>query len=407
MLVSFVVYGSLSILLAACMVMTYFQLKKYFEGQATVAFSVETWHDRLDFPAVSFCPGFKREKVVELVWPVRFLNSDYYEVNETYEDTFPTTREGMEALWREITYGPDEIVLAIGAQYQGLSFSVVSSVRYRPEEILGKRIECLSFDQHHTISGRCYTVTTWCKVPAAQYLQILVNFANITESTMTVSLHHPKAFLGTNAYFYPGPVQVEKMERDSDLDLVVFTKLKKRGDEEEGSEEDEYFDCVNNAVRASAQASADALCYHPSFRSILGDGLSDRMAPCASELEYFYANFALMESVSLLSSGAGCRRPTSETSYTISKRDNVQVIFLKEMANLFVSLGNTDVTVEKEYTLQDFYAIVATLGGSVGIFVGWSLYDLAKLLARGIEKGIGKAKEFGKGKTMSKVRSLR
>ncbi len=402
-----VIYGSLSVLLTACVVTSYFQMRKYFEGQATVAFSVETWHDELDLPAVSFCPGFKRERVVELVWPVRFLNTDRYKVNETYEDTFPTTREGMEALWDEITYGPDEIILTVGAQYQGLTFDETGSVTYRPEDLLGRRIGCLSLDRHDTISGRCYTVTTWCKVAAASHLQIVVNFANISEGAITASLHHPKAFLGNNANFYPGPVQVEKMERDSDLDLVVYTKRKRRVDDEgEGGEEDDYLDCVNDAIRASALASAGALCYHPSFRSILGEELSDQLTSCASELEYFYANFALMDIVSLLISGTGCKRPTSETSYSINRRDHVQVIFLREMAILYVSLGNTDVTVQREYTLQDFYAIVATLGGSIGIFIGWSLYDLAKLLARGIERGMGKVKELGKGKTLNKVRSL-
>ncbi len=54
---------------------------------------------------------------------------------------------------------------------------------------------------------------------------------------------------------------------------------------------------------------------------------------------------------------------------------------MEPQALLFVGLSDTDITVEEDYTLQDFYAIVATLGGSIGIFIGWSFYDVAKLVA--------------------------
>ncbi len=54
---------------------------------------------------------------------------------------------------------------------------------------------------------------------------------------------------------------------------------------------------------------------------------------------------------------------------------------MEPQAHLFVGLSDTDITIEEDYALQDFSAIVATLGGSIGIFVGWSLYDLAKLVA--------------------------
>ncbi len=55
-------------------------------------------------------------------------------------------------------------------------------------------------------------------------------------------------------------------------------------------------------------------------------------------------------------------------------------------SKLYITLGDTDVTVEEEYTLQDFSAIVGTLGGSIGIFLGWSLLDLTKLAGEAIHK---------------------
>ncbi len=54
---------------------------------------------------------------------------------------------------------------------------------------------------------------------------------------------------------------------------------------------------------------------------------------------------------------------------------------MRRMARTYVMLDNTDIVIEEEYTLQDFSAIVATLGGSVGIFLGWSLLDGSRMLA--------------------------
>ncbi len=67
-----------------------------------------------------------------------------------------------------------------------------------------------------------------------------------------------------------------------------------------------------------------------------------------------------------------------ETSYEPITADVSQAIFVERISQLFLSLDTTDVTYEEEYTLQDFSGIVATLGGSIGIFLGWSLFDLFK-----------------------------
>ncbi len=66
--------------------------------------------------------------------------------------------------------------------------------------------------------------------------------------------------------------------------------------------------------------------------------------------------------------------------------DVKQTVLLKEMSSLYVWLENSDIIVEEEYTLQDFSAIVATLGGSIGIFLGWSLLDLCRLLAHFLKR---------------------
>ncbi len=93
------------------------------------------------------------------------------------------------------------------------------------------------------------------------FINFKLNFTNvIAGGPMTVALHHPKAYLGNNAMFYPGPVTMERIYADSILDLVIHTKVTKRAEEEKTGEdvsEDDFYDCINTATRAMLNASLD------------------------------------------------------------------------------------------------------------------------------------------------------
>ncbi len=116
-------FSGLFVLIIICTIMIYNQLGKYVAAQATLAYRVDTSQDLLDFPAVSFCPGYKKDKVRELVWPTLYLNPHFTDSNKSYEDTFPTTAEEMHQVWDEMTFGPDEIIIDFDAEYQFANMS--------------------------------------------------------------------------------------------------------------------------------------------------------------------------------------------------------------------------------------------------------------------------------------------
>ncbi len=68
----------------------------------------------------------KADKALDLVWPIRFLNPDS-PVNETaLGETFPTSREAMEAAWDDLNYDVGEILLKVGAQYDAYTYDSVA-----------------------------------------------------------------------------------------------------------------------------------------------------------------------------------------------------------------------------------------------------------------------------------------
>ncbi len=374
--------SSLSALLILCTVMIYAQMNKYLASQSTVAYNIDTSHDILNFPAVSICPGFKVDRVKKLMWPIRVWEPPVFTKN--YSDTYPSTRAGMEELWNEITYSPSEILTWISLDYHEDPENA-TWIYHTPDDLLNKKIGCVTLDQHDTLTGKCYTITTWCKVKALRNLALNFNFTLMKEDIIPVSIHHPKAYLGNNINFFPGPVVNEYVNRDTLLDLKLFTKIKEQKDLNVTATEDEYYGCVNEAFRKNIESNLDRFCYFPYLRSILGK-YADTIEHCPNETTLYGVFQMALHPLYVLYRDHGCPKPEEETSYTVDRRDHKQMVYLTERSEFYVTLGNTHILREVEYQLQDIYAMVATIGGSIGIFLGWSLYDLSKAMAHCLQK---------------------
>ncbi len=52
----------------------------------------------------------------------------------------------------------------------------------------------------------------------------------------------------------------------------------------------------------------------------------------------------------------------------------------------FILFLDSEVTVLEEHVLLDFPTLLSTVGGIVGVFLGWSLLDLSWWLCKGVEK---------------------
>ena len=89
-------------------------------------------------------------RVVDLLWPIRFVLPEHYNTSETFNDTFPTTREGIDTLWDSITYAPEEIITSVLSQFADGGYEFKDSeldFSKDPKELLGRRVGCLSLDQ--------------------------------------------------------------------------------------------------------------------------------------------------------------------------------------------------------------------------------------------------------------------
>lgn len=383
--VEFITKTGLVGLTLMCLIMIYFQMQKYINAQTTIASQIDSSNDKLGLPSISLCPGFKKDLVSKLIWPIRMYDYTLYGINDTFEDTFPTTREGADALWDEYTYKPDEIFMSIGATFENIKYGT-NAVADGPLDLLNKKDGCVSLSRHDGLLGKCYTINTLCKVTAADDYLITFNMSSIPKHVMSLILHHPKGYLGINGP-RPGPIIADRrVEREIVSSITLFTKHKRNHNGHSDVNEDEYYECVNNATRSRAKELSSFICYHPSFRNIAGNELADELKPCKSESDFFASYFMVFDASQKLVNNSECKLPAVMTTYDVTRTDQLQDVFTKpDMATMFMTLGNTDIIIEEDYNLQDFVAIIATLGGSVGIFLGWSLFDLIKSVTFGLE----------------------
>ncbi len=171
----------------------------------------------------------------------------------------------MEALWQELTYNVEDIMLTVWAEYDGYNYDPQGEGIYNATELLAQKTvkegKCLRLDQIDTFLGKCFTITTVCEVPRDKFLSVVANFErtlsgdNYRYNSLAFTVHHPGALLGLNGNFYPGPVVAKSLQGDSMLIVKLRTKVKRRKESESDRyiTEEELYSCLTKAVRDSAR----------------------------------------------------------------------------------------------------------------------------------------------------------
>ncbi len=74
-------------------------------------------------------------------------------------------------------------------------------------------------------------------------------------------------------------------------------------------------------------------------------------------------------------------------AFTAKRQDEHQFLY-RGTAAVFVLYETTEVTLEEEYVLLDLPALIAAVGGFVGMILGWSAKDLARIVFERLDQAI-------------------
>ncbi len=75
-----------------------------------------------------------------------------------------------------------------------------------------------------------------------------------------------------------------------------------------------------------------------------------------------------------------CRRACKHPAYSVSSAPYVGGMVKPNTSQLMAYYTNLNIVMKSEYLVYDFSAIVAAVGGSLGLFLGFSFHDGTKKL---------------------------
>ncbi len=89
------------------------------------------------------------------------------------------------------------------------------------------------------------------------------------------------------------------------------------------------------------------------------------------------ALFNTGQAVLMDDAATGCKRPCAMAEARVDKTVYMQMRPLVNESNLAVYYKTMDAVIEEEVLLYDLNSFVAAMGGSMGLFLGFSCYQLA------------------------------
>ncbi len=361
---------------------TVLQLNKYASEQTTLA-KTSRLEEVLLMPAISFCLGFDRDKAEMLPWMMWTKQG---------EDNFPATWEEAERQWEQVTLSTGQVQVQVSTRRPDEKIWHCQEHCYDigniTSNVANKTEGCLSAEEHGTLSGKCYTLQWRC--PMTQYHpDIRIHFFNLSsfsQSRLVLYLHDSREVLGLNENFWHGSVTAVELFVGEVTDVMIQKKVRKR----QGTfSEEDYFSCMTEAhLQWGDSLNETSLCQVPSFESVLKGVSKVGVIPFCPSAKSYHASLTQAIYPLLQGLSSNCREPNEQAGY-VTKQGSQVAILPRHQAIVNICLGSMEVIVEEEYILLDFGATISAVGGIMGMLLGWSAKDLARLIPSTLEKLAG------------------
>ncbi len=285
------------------------------------------------------------------------------------------SEEEMVNEWRSMTFNMEETFIEI--QLPNDAYLTVPNENSMTISVSGFELE-----MSHTVSGNCFTLLLDDPLQGHSYLTVRLNITNT--APLAIYLHHRKSMSGLNNNFWFGPTVGETVMTEMGLDLVLYKrKSKKRYPERDWLTEEQRYACLTQYVTDKLKGDP-LICYHVAFDSILGPFRSGlKVCPTLGDFLATYKEIKYL----LWNSHKKCPPALDETTYSVSRRESpvMSPDENSKVVDLYVSYGSMSVLLEEEYELMDFGTLLGAVGGAMGMLLGWSFLDGARVLTTAME----------------------
>lgn len=385
------------VLLLLCLIgLCYDLFGKFYSGQTTVARRTET-HPDLPLPDLSFCPGFKRDDLESQLYPISVWGQGSFDIEALADpeviDSYPDSVEGVKDDWKKVTFDFSEIIHNFTVFGPGPKEITPVDLR---EAFNGSSESPVRLLKVGTLVGDCYTLQFPGRFTPATSFSLRLNVSQVENRRMSLYFHHPLVNFGLNSNFWPVRISQAEIHLPNFIyDIAIHQKVEINDKSGHSRTEEDFYECqrknLGSIFMRTSHFDEDCErvepCFHPSLESVielLDNATKSNLSYCLTNRAYACSQrrlfFALML---MLQKSFDCPpAPKSLVSYDVERRVSDMAQKRDGAAWIFLYLGDTDVTVEEEYILADFFAVIAAVGGSLGMLVGWSCLDFVRYMVK-------------------------
>ncbi len=362
------VYASCLFCFGVCfMLQAWDALSKYLEGAVTI--SVRRRQDpNLLFPSLAFCPshGYNRSAMSEMG-----LHEEQWRVGGKYHPFHPPANRQEADEWFESSTYSAESLITSAYFFNGTSEKIKWLFRkgqWGNESFLAAQ-GVGSFD-----FGRCYVMS--CLLPIqsfADFMRIRLNFPEGVDEIRMESFGRGMELFGIATNYWQGPVQ--QLVVRPGLNHFIEVKKSSLALLSQSGERCQKSCSLRNEMscfyHASLRFMDRPICYWP----ILAPWSYDNATVCGSYDALYEANSIISKSKYRVNARSVCPPCCNSFDFTYSVRTAPSRI--KNSALIIFYFQDLRTEFGEEKLLYDFNNIVAAVGGSIGLFLGFSFLEFS------------------------------
>ena len=367
---------------ASCfLVQVHDQFIKFINKETTTVFETGK-DDNLRLPAYSFCPkaAFRRDKMRELGMEGHYWQEIYQKHPSAHTEKWkiPDNVEQMQHWYDQSTYSLDELLIL--ARYwmgNGTVVDIFANGKLHEDPEVAKSVQIIS----NTIYGKCILVHPTMKVSnKADYLHLSFNLSNDKDTIKAYVFARGLELFGARNDYWVGNFKMYEIVRGQKFNLDVIKKVKMLNPQTSGCQEtimySDYGQCLLDRGRElyTELGRECPVCYLPQLELWNAQNLPTCKSLSQAQCSYM----AQRRSMFGANAGAQCLLPCHTEEYSYSFRTSPMLdTENKDNLDFFTYYNVIDVEVSREHMLYDLNTIVAAVGGSMGLFLGFSFYEFA------------------------------
>ncbi len=144
---------------------------------------------------------------------------------------------------------------------------------------------------------------------------------------------------------------------------------------------EDYVKCEQETF--SKNLNLSSVCWAPMFEAALEYatlGTNHSFRPCRSYLGFAYTYYQITQAMGSLGQDSDCTKPKSEVSFQTNLKESLAPIKgftdTEGMTCVCIYYDTGELYIEEEYMLINLSSLLSSIGGIIGVILGWSLLHL-------------------------------